>query len=162
MTQRYTSARPSLGSAIVGLLVFALIIYGLVRVAAFTVNTLVSGLPIFFGIGLIIAAVAYYVDKRVPTDFVNWIGKTFTTNPFKGLVIGAATVVFAPFVAFYLLAKALLLKKVKSAVGDFQQRASEQMRDQYGMGGAPIGDDDSGFTEVKQDDGLVIRIPKEE
>jgi hypothetical protein len=69
--------------------------------------------------------------------------------------------VFAPFVAFYLLGKALLLKKVKSAVGDMQQRAAEQMRNQPGMGGA-IGVDDSDFTEVKRDDGLVIRIPKEE
>jgi len=161
MNQRHYSARPSMGSAIVGLLVFSLIVYGLLRVAAFTVSTLVSGLPIFFGLGLIIAAAAYYVDKRVPTDFVNWLGKTFTINPLKGLVIGAATVVFAPFVAFYLLAKALLLKKVKSTVGDMQQRAAEHMRNQQGMGGA-IGDDDSGFTEVKKDDGLVIRIPKEE
>ncbi|MFK8057435.1 MAG: hypothetical protein AB8F78_15020 [Saprospiraceae bacterium] len=161
MTQHQYSARPSLGSAIVGLLVFSLFVYVLFRVAAFTVSTLVSGLPIFFGIGLIVAAAAYYVDKRVPTDFVNWLGKTFTSNPLKGLVIGAATVVFAPFVAFYLLAKALLLKKVKSAVGDFQQRAADQMRDQYG-GGAAIGVDDSDFTEVKKDDGLVIRIPKEE
>jgi len=160
MTQQQYSARPSLGSAIVGLLVFSLFIYVLFRVAAFTVSTLVSGLPVFFGIGLLIGAVAYYVDKRVPTDFVNWLGATFTTNPFKGIVIGAATVVFAPFVAFYLLAKALLLKKVKSAVGDFQQRAADQMRDQYG--GASIGVDDSEFTEVKQDDGLVIRIPKED
>ena len=161
MTQRYTTARPSLGSAIVGLLVFALIIYGLFRIAAFTVSTLVSSLPFFFGIGLIVVAAAYYVDKRIPIDFVNWIGKTFRENPFKGLAIGAATVVFAPFVAFYLLAKALLLKKVKSAVGDMQQRAADHMREQHGMGGA-IGDDDSGFTEVKKDDGLVIRIPKEE
>ncbi len=161
MTQRYTTARPSLGSAIIGLLVFALLIYVLFRVAAFTVNTLVSGLPFFFGIGLIVAAAAYYVDKRVPVDFVNWIGKTFRENPLKGLVIGAATVVFAPFVAFYLLAKALLLKKVKSAVGDMQQRAADQMRDQFGTG-TPIGDDDAGFTEVKKDDGLVIRIPKQE
>lgn len=149
-----------MGSAIVGLLVFSLIVYGLFRVAAFTVSTLISGLPIFFGLGLIIAAAAYYVDKRVPTDFVNWLGKTFTVNPLKGLVIGAAAVVFAPFVAFYLLAKALLLKKVKSAVGDMQQRAADQMRDQYG--GSSIGVDDSDFTEVKRDDGLVIRIPKEE
>ena len=160
MNQHQYSARPSLGSAIVGLLVFALIVYGLFRVAAFTVNTLVSGLPIFFGIGLVIAAVAYYVDKRVPTDFVNWLGKTFTANPFKGLVIGAATVVFAPIVAFYLLAKALLLKKVKSAVGDMQQRAADHMREQ--QGGSSIGIDDSDFTEVKRDDGLVIRIPREE
>lgn len=160
MNQGQYSARPSMGSAIVGLLVFSLIVYGLFRIAAFTVSTLVSGLPFFFGLGLVVAAMAYYVDKRVPTDFVNWLGQTFTVNPLKGLAIGAATVVFAPFVAFYLLVKALLLKKVKTAVGDMQQRAAEQMRDQYG--GTSIGVDDSDFTEVKREDGMVIRIPKEE
>lgn len=158
--QRSYEVRPSLGSALVGMLVAGLFLYGLFRLAAWTMSTLISGLPIFFGIGLVLAAIAYAVDRRVVLGFGRWIGGTFERNPFKALLIAAATVVFAPFVAGYLLAKALLLRRVKEVVaGAQEQMAGAAYR---AAGGGAIGRDAEGYEEVRRDDGLVIRIPKEE
>ena len=174
MEPRYQTVRPSLGSTVVGLAVFALAVYLLVRVAAFTVSTLLSGLPVFFGIGALLFGGAYLVDARVPRGFVQWLGATLRAEPLRGVLLGAATVLFAPFVGAYLLGKALLIKRVRSAVGDLQARAAEQMRERARAAGTQrgaLGDeagaygaapDHGDYTEVRQDDGLVIRIPKGE
>lgn len=161
MSQRFYSARPSFGSTLVGLLVFILIVYGLFRLAVFTLDTLLTGLPIFFALGVLLGLGSWFVDKRVPVDFLRWVGSLVRQNPLRGILTGAATVLFAPFVGGYLLAKSLLLKKVKTAVGDFQERSQEHMRQQAGMHepGSRTGE---GFTEVRRDDGMVIRIPSKD
>ena len=165
MIQRGYHVRPSLGSAIVGLLVASLFIYGLFRLAAWTMSTLISGLPIFFGIGLILGAIAYAIDRRVVLGFGRYIGATFQIAPLKGILLAALTVVFAPFVFGYLLAKALLLRRVSEAMGDAQERMAEAMRERGarpGGGGAAGLGGEPGYREVRRDDGLVIRIPTEE
>ena len=164
MIQRGYHVRPSLGSALVGLLVAVLFIYGLFRLAAWTMSTLISGLPIFFGIGLVLGAIAYAVDRRVILGFGRYIGESFRANPLKGIALAALTVVFAPFVFGYLLAKALLLRRVGEAMGAAQERMTEAMRErarQAGGAAAGIGSED-GYREVRRDDGLVIRIPNEQ
>jgi len=157
------NVRPGLGSTIVGLLVLGLLFYLLFRMAAFTLNALVSGLPFFFGLGLVLLAITYFIDKRIARDFFARLGATFRANPLMGVLHAVGTVVFAPFVFGWLLAKALFLGKVRTTMEGMQQRAAEQMHRQAGNAGArPIGDDQDGFTEVRRDDGMVIRIPKEE
>lgn len=162
MAQRVYNVRPGFGSTVVGVLVLALFVYGLFRLAAFTMSALVKGLPFFFGLGLVFLAIAYFVDPRAPRAYLASLGASFRQNPLMGLLRAAGTVLFAPFVFGWLLAKTLLIGKVRETVGDMQRRAEEQMRQRAGGAGAPIGRDDAEFTEVKRDDGLVIRIPKEE
>ena len=142
---------------------FGLFFYLLFKVAAFTLNTLLSGLPLFFGIGALFFGFAYLVDKRVPRGFVQWLGATVRAEPIKGILLGLCTVVFAPFVGMYLLGKALLLKRVREAMGGARERAAEAMRERARATGqgTPIGQQDADFEEVRRDDGLVIRIPKE-
>ncbi len=161
MPQRMYQVRPGLGSTIVGLLVIILGLYLLVRVAAFTLKTLLAGVPIFFGVGALLVVGAYFIDKRVVLKYFNWLGATLRVSPLRGIIYGAASVIFAPFVGLYLLAKAFLLKRVKTAMGDMAQRAEEHMRRQSSGAGASIGVDDSAYEEVRRDDGMVIRIPKE-
>lgn len=164
MTQRSYEVRPSFGSALLGLLVAGLFFYAVFRVAAWTMSTLLSGLPVFFGVGLVVAGVAYAVDERVVLGFGRWLGLTFERSPLKGIALAAATVVFAPFVAVYLLGKALLLKRVREAVGGARERMADAMRERARRtgGGVPIGREQGAYEEVRRDDGLVIRIPRED
>lgn len=162
MIDRRYEVRPSFASALVGLFVAGLLIYGLFRLAAWTMATLLSGLPVFFGIGLLLGAAAYFVDERVVVNFGRWLQTLFRTRPFRGVLTAAAIVVFAPFVAAYLLGKALLLRRVRTAMGDAQERMAEAMRARASGGSAAIGVDEDGYEEVRRDDGLVIRIPREE
>lgn len=158
--QRSYEVRPSFGSALVGMLVAGLLLYGLFRLAAWTMSTLLSGLPVFFAIGLALGAVAYFVDERVVRSFGRWLAATFQHSPLRGLLLGAATVVFAPFVALYLLAKALLLKRVRDVVADAQEQMAGAAR--RAADGSALGDPGEVYEEVRRADGLVIRIPKEE
>lgn len=162
MAQRVYQVRPGFGTSLVGMLVVGLIVYGVFKLAAYTVGALVNGLPFFFGLGLILLAVTYFIDPRVPRNYLQSLGASFRQNPLLGVLRAAGTVVFAPFVFGWLLAKTLLVSKVKEKVGDMQRHAEAQMRQQQAraQGTGAIGRDDDGFTEVKRDDGLVIRIPK--
>lgn len=161
MARRIYNVRPSFASTLVGLLVMVLLVYLLFRFAAFTVRTLVSGLPIFFGIGLILLAIAYSIDKEVPLRYFRKLGATARANPFKGFLQACATVLFSPFVFGWLLVKALFLDKMRSTVGEMQAHAQAHQRRQAG-GPQPIGQDDADFTTVQRDDGLVIKIPKDD
>lgn len=161
MSQWIFNVRPGLGTTLVGLLIVSLFFYSLFKIAEFTIQTLISGLPIFFGLGLILLAAAFYVDENVPRRFFKRQLTTLKTNPFMGVLNLAAIVVFSPFVFGWLLVKALFIGKIRASVGEMQDRAAEEMRRNAG-GGAPIGQDDEGFTEIKRDDGVVIRIPKSE
>ena len=168
MTQRFQTVRPTPGSALLGLLVAGLFLYLLFRLAAFTLDALFSGLPVFFGLGVLLAGGAYLVDARVPRGFVAWLGGTFRARPLRGVLLAAAATVFAPFVGGYLLAKAVLLRKVRERFGEAQARAAEYARERgageeiggAGFGGSRTGSGDD-YTEVRRDDGLVIRIPRE-
>ena len=167
MIQRRYEVRPSFGSALVGMVVAALLLYGLFRLASWTVATLIAGLPIFFGVGLLLAAIAYAVDRRVVLNFGQWVGTTFERNALKGVGLAALAVLFAPFVCGYLLAKALLLRRVSAAFTEAQERMADAVRQQARRsgGGAAIGsdaDDAAAYEEVRRGDGLVIRIPREE
>ena len=170
MPQQRYQVKPSFTSALVGILAFGLVVYLLVRVAAFTFKALFAGLPIFFGIGVVLAVVAYFIDRRVPMGLVRSLGLTFREHPVKGIVMSAATVLFAPFVGAYLLLKALFMKRMREMVSDFRERA------QGGIPSAGPGAMDrpdaafrqnttrasARYREVHRPDGLVIRIPVEE
>ena len=160
MVQRSYEVRPSFGSALLGMLVAGLFLYGLFRLAAWTMSTLISGLPVFFGIGLALGAVAYFVDERVVKSFGRWLAASLERSPLRGLLLAVATVVFAPFVALYLLAKALLLKRVREAVAGAREQTPAT--GYPAAGGGAIGGRGEGYEEVRRADGLVIRIPKEE
>ena len=159
MSQRIFNVRPGFGSTLVGLLIVSFFFYLVFKLFEFTIQTLITGLPVFFGIGLILLAGAFYVDEGVPRRFFSRQLNTLRVNPFMGLINVAAIVLFSPFVFGWLLIKALFIGKIRASVGEMQDRAAEEMR-RNATGGRPVGPDDAGFTEIKRDDGLVIRIPK--
>lgn len=145
MPNRAYSVRPSLGSALVGLLAFLLFVWLLFKLAAFAFKAL-----LFVGPVLLVAA--FFIDRATVTDFFGWLGDAFRQNPVNGVVYSLVALLAYPLTCAYLFGKALLKRTVKRKLGDLQERMRQQ------AGAAPgIGEE----YETVVRDGVEIRIPKE-
>lgn len=103
----FESRKPSFSvNGIVGLFVAILFLVGLFYLAKFVFNILYMLSPIMLIATLII-------DHRVVTGFLKSIGQLFRRSPFMGIAAVLFTVFLFPLVAAYLLARALLTRKVK-------------------------------------------------
>ncbi len=154
MLNRAHIVRPSIGSAIVGLLVFLLFVWLLFKMAAFAFKLLLFAGPLLL-------VVAFFIDRATVLGFFRWIGATFREDLLRGLLYAVVAVVAYPLVCGYLFVKALLKRTVRSKVADLQ----EQMRQRGGFsgaGGPSLGHEDDGFDTVQREGGVVIKIPRGE
>lgn len=159
MIQRNFNVRPSLGTTLIILAVIAIFFYLMVKLAMFTISTLVNGVPFFFGIGLILLAITYFTDKSIALNYFRDLGNTFKTAPLNAILKSILTVFAAPFVFGFLLFKATLKKRMEKTMGNAQGFPFGQGEQFNRQNEKSIGGD---YTEIRQDDGLVIRIPKDQ
>ena len=153
MLHRTHIVRPSLGSALVGLLVFVAFLWLTFRLAAVAFKLLWYAGPV-----LLVAA--FFIDRDTVLGFFRWLGGAFRQNPLVGLLYAVLAVVAYPLVCGWLFAKALLKRTIRRKVGDLQERMQAHAR-QAGDGHPGLGDEDGDYQTVRRDDGLVIRIPRE-
>ncbi len=146
------NVRPSLGSAIVGLLVFAVFVYILFKVAAFALKALAL-------LGPVLLIAAFFVDRPTVMGYLRWIGGSLRTRPGFGIGLLLISLLAYPLVCGYLFAKALIRRRVGRALDDLRERAGRQASP---FGGAAIGDAAEEYTVVERPDGVVIRIPREQ
>ena len=155
MPNRAYTVRPSLGSALVGLLVFFLVVWLLFKVAAFAFKALLFAGPV-----LLVAA--FFIDRPTVTGFFRWLGDVWRATPLNGLVYTAVAVLAYPITCAYLFGKALVKRTVRRKLGDLEARVREQAR--AGFPGATAGPrglgDEGGAYETVVRDGVEIRIPK--
>ncbi len=153
MLHRARSVRPSIGSAIVGVLVFALFVWLLLKMAAFAFKLLLFAGPL-----LLVAA--FFIDRETVLGFFRWLGATFRADLLRGVLYAVLAIAAYPLVCGYLFGKALLKRTVRRKVADLQ----DQMRQRGGFpgaGGPGLGHEDDGFETVQREGGVVIRIPRE-
>ncbi len=154
MLNRTHVVRPSLGSALIGLLVFALFVYLLFKLAAFAFQVL-------YYVGPVLLVVAYFVDKETVIGFFRWLGGAFRQNPLLGLLYAVLAVVAYPLVCGWLFVKALLKRTLRRKLADLEAQMRAQGK--YESRNRGIGEEDSTeYETVRRDDGLVIRIPRGE
>lgn len=94
-------------NGIVGIIVFVLIAFLFVMITGGIIRLLYSWLP------LVLFGGALLVNYRTVLRYVKYLLDKFRTNPMSGLVAVVLSVVFYPFVAAFLLAKAFLDRKVR-------------------------------------------------
>ena len=154
MPNRAYTVRPSLGSALVGLLVFALVVWLLFKLAAFAFKALLL-------VGPVLLIAAFFIDRPTVTGFFAWLRDAFRQNPLNGVLYTIVAVLAYPLTCGWLFGKALLKRTIKSKVADLQERMRERGGSfPGGMGGARgIGREDDGYETVVRD-GVEIRIPK--
>ena len=69
-----------------------------------------------FGMFLVpvLLLVTYFINPKPITDYAKMLGATFYQNPIKGLFYTVLTVLGLPILAFFFLAKAIILNKVQA------------------------------------------------
>ena len=150
MLNRPRIVRPSITSAIVGLLVFFLFVWLLLKMAAFAFKLL-------FYAGPVLLIAAFFIDRETVLGFFRWLGSTFRQNPLLGLLYAVLAVVAYPLVCGWLFVKALLKRFVRGKMAEMQERMRDQA-DQFG--GSRLGGEDAHYETVRRDDGVEIRIPR--
>ena len=154
MPNRAFTVRPSLGSALVGLLFFLLVVWLLFKLAAFAFKALLIAGPV-----LLVAA--YFIDRPTVTGFFAWLRGAFRQNPVNGVLYAVIAVLAYPLTCGYLFGKSLLKRTIRSKVADLQERMRQQGGGFPGGAAGPrgIGVEDDGYETVVRD-GVEIRIPK--
>ena len=153
MPNRAYTVRPSLGSALVGLLFFLLVVWLLFKLAAFAFKALLVAGPL-----LLVAA--FFIDRETVTGFFRWLGDMWRATPLNGFVYTAVALLAYPISCGYLFGKALVKRTVRRKLGDLQARMQEEARARGAFGAAPgLGGEGEGYETVVRD-GVEIRIPK--
>ena len=155
MPNRAYTVRPSIGSALVGLLVFFLFVWLLFKVAAFAFEALLFAGPV-----LLVAA--FFIDRPTVTGFFRWLGDVWRASVLNGAVYTAVALLAYPITCAYLFGKAIVKRVIRRKLGDLQERMREQAGAGFpeGLGRARgLGAEDVGYETVVRD-GVEIRIPK--
>lgn len=153
MPNRAFTVRPSLGSALVGLLFFLLVTWLLFKLAALAFKALLL-------VGPVLLVAAFFIDRPTVTGFFRWLRATWRANPLNGFLYSAVAALAYPLTCGYLFGKAVLKRTVRRKLGDLQARMRDEARARGAFGQASgIGHEGAAYETVERD-GLEIRIPK--
>lgn len=150
MAQRFYNVRPSIGSALVGLLVFVLFVWFTFKLAAFAFK-------IMWFAGPILLILAFFIDRQTVLGFFRWLGQAFRQNPLQGFLYALLALFAYPLVCGWLFVKALLKRFVRTKINEMQDKVREQ-QEAYNPGG--MSGSDPNYETLNREDGLTIRIPK--
>ncbi len=116
----FNQNRPSNPLAgIIGIAVFAIILYLLFQLAMGIIS-------IIYTIGPILLIIALIMNRHVVFDYIKWLGKTIKKDAPRGFIYSALSVIGYPFVGTFLFFKAFLQYKLKKQVKTKQKRKEEE------------------------------------
>jgi len=107
-------------STIGGLLLLTAISAGLIFMASVVVRLL-------YLLGPLLLIAVLFIDRRVLLDYLRWVGQTLKRRFVQGVVVIVLSIIGYPFVAVFLLLRAVFQRKVSRMQDDYTRRQQGEL-----------------------------------